>query len=96
MDAARRVHIIACAVLAADLRAVAARLGVEISTQFLPGGLHESPNELRRRLQEAIDEASSARLSDRIAIGYGVCGMGAVGIHSREIPLTFPRVHDCI
>ncbi|MFH1738022.1 MAG: hydantoinase/oxoprolinase family protein, partial [bacterium] len=50
----------------------------------------------RRQLQEAIDEASSARLGDRIAVGYGLCGMGAVGIHVRDIPLAFPRVHDCI
>jgi len=83
-------------VLAVDLRAAAARLGMDVSTEFLPGGLHRSPNELRRRLQAAIDEASSERRGDMIAIAYGVCGLGTVGIHARNVPLAIPRVHDCI
>ena len=29
-------------------------------------------------------------------VGYGVCGRGTVGIQSRDIPLSIPRVHDCI
>ncbi|MDP7348863.1 MAG: DUF1638 domain-containing protein, partial [Phycisphaeraceae bacterium] len=64
--------------------------------QFLPGGLHDRPQELRRRLQEAIDETAAAQSADLIAVGYGVCGLGAVGIHARSIPLAIPRVHDCI
>jgi len=91
-----RLHVIGCGVLAVDLEAVAKRLGVDVSMQFLPEGLHRTPNELRRRLQEAIDEASSARRGDIIAIGYGVCGLGTVGIHARNVPLAIPRVHDCI
>ncbi len=31
-----------------------------------------------------------------IAVGYGVCGLGVVGIRARTIPLAIPRVHDCI
>lgn len=88
--------MIACGVLAADLHASARRLGLDLSFQFLPGGLHESPRDLRRRLQEAIDEASAAQRGERIAIGYGVCGLGTVGLAARQIPLAIPRVHDCI
>ncbi|HOE10625.1 MAG TPA: DUF1638 domain-containing protein [bacterium] len=90
------IHVIACAVLAADLKAAAGELGLTISTQFLPGGLHETPQELRRRLQAAIDEVSSDKGIQRIAIGYGVCGMGTCGLHARDIPLAIPKVHDCI
>ncbi|HQO35889.1 MAG TPA: DUF1638 domain-containing protein, partial [bacterium] len=55
----QHIHVIACAVLAADLKAVAGELGLNVSTRFLPGGLHETPHELRKRLQEVIDEISS-------------------------------------
>jgi hypothetical protein len=92
----KRVHVIACGVLGIDLRDLAGRLGLEVSLQFLPGGLHSTPLELRRQLQEAIDEATARRMGDMIAIGYGVCGLGTVGIHARTIPLAIPRVHDCI
>jgi N-methylhydantoinase A/oxoprolinase/acetone carboxylase beta subunit len=79
-----------------DLKAAAEGLGLEVSMQFLPGGLHSRPRELRQRLQAAIDEASRDRRGDLIAIGYGVCGLGTVGLRSRAVPLAIPRVNDCI
>lgn len=90
------VHVIACGVLAVDIRHIARELNLDIKTTFLPGGLHNDPKELRKRLQAAIDEISAAGEATQIAIGYGVCGRGAVGIHARGIPLSIPRVHDCI
>jgi len=100
-----KVHVIACGVLGLDLREVAARVsrpakgedkGLSISLEFLPGGLHSTPRELRRRVQEAIDQASAEHKGELICLGYGVCGLGAVGLHARNIPLTIPRVNDCI
>ncbi|MCE5328348.1 MAG: DUF1638 domain-containing protein, partial [Planctomycetaceae bacterium] len=96
MEKINRVHVIACGVLAIDLKDLVARLGFDVSLSFLPGGLHSTPRELRRRLQEAVDEATAQKRGDLIAIGYGVCGLGAVGIHARTIPLAIPRVNDCI
>jgi len=91
-----RIHIIACGVLRIDLEEAIRELGLQVSFQYLPGGLHSRPHELHRRLQEAIDETSAVSTVDRIAVGYGVCGLGSVDIHSRDIPLLIPRVHDCI
>ena len=96
MDCPARVHVIACGVLAIDIRRIAERLGVEVTTDFLEGGLHDRPGELRRRLQAAIDRASAEGGCDRIAVGYGVCGRGTVGIHARSVPLVIPNAHDCI
>ena len=95
-ESKRRVHVIACAVLGVDLKETINELGISVSTQFLPGGLHNRPHELRQRLQEAIDKTSAVSLVDTIAVGYGVCGMGTVGIYARHVPLAIPRVHDCI
>lgn len=92
----RRVHLIACGVLAIDLKAIVKKLGIGPALTFLPGGLHNNPQELRRRLQEAIDAASADGKSDLIAVGYGVCGQGTVGLQARDVPLAIPCVHDCI
>ncbi|HUS58153.1 MAG TPA: DUF1638 domain-containing protein, partial [Planctomycetota bacterium] len=92
----RNIHVVACGVLAIDIRHIAEKLALEITLDIHEGGLHENPGELRRRLQEAIDRASASGECDQIAIGYGVCGRGTIGIHARNVPLAIPRVHDCI
>ena len=91
-----RIAAVACGVLALDLRQAARELGIDPYFELLPGGLHNHPEELRRKLQEAIDTLSGKGRYDRIVIGYGICGRGTVGLHAREIPLAIPRVHDCI
>ena len=90
------IHVIACGVLSSDLRQVAARLSLPVSLEFLPGGLHTRPGELKKRLQERIDRVSAGFRGQRIVVGYGVCGLGTVGLHARNVPLAIPRVHDCI
>ena len=92
----KKILVIACAVLAKDIEQAIHELGVNVAAEYLPGGLHENPGKLHQRLQSAIDRASQSGKWDRIAIGYGVCGRGTVGIQAREVPLSIPRVHDCI
>jgi len=92
----KRTTVIACAVLALDLKKLAEEQGIDLGTHFLQAGLHENPDLLRQKLQAAIDEVSGSGKCDRIVIGYGVCGRGTVGIRARNIPLAIPRVHDCI
>ena len=89
-------YVIACAVLALDIKHAAEKMGTEIGARYLEGGLHNRPNLLREKLQAAIDEISASGRCDRIIIGYGICGRGTVGIQSRDIPLAVPKVHDCI
>jgi N-methylhydantoinase A/oxoprolinase/acetone carboxylase beta subunit len=95
-DRQPRVFVIACGVLARDIEAVTAEWPCVIGTHYLPAGLHERPDKLRRKLQAAIDRVSPTGQWDRIAVGYGVCGRGTVDLRSRDVPLAIPRVHDCI
>ena len=90
------IHVIACGVLAPDLRHIAGQFGPRVTLDFLPGGLHERPDELKRRLQETIDRVSTTFRGERIVVGYGVCGLGTVGLQARNVPLAIPRVNDCI
>jgi N-methylhydantoinase A/oxoprolinase/acetone carboxylase beta subunit len=92
----KKPYVIACAVLALDIKKAAEKLGFEIDVKFLEGGLHDRPDLLRKKLQAAIDELSASGRCDRIVVGYGVCGRGTVGIQARDIPLSIPKVHDCI
>ena len=92
----KKPYVIACAVLALDIKSAAEELGLDIGVKFLEGGLHDRPDLLRQKLQTAIDELSISGGCDRIVVGYGVCGRGTVGIQARDIPLSIPKVHDCI
>jgi len=92
----KKTYVIACAVLAVDLRHSAEKLGLDLKYKFLEAGLHNSPKLLKEKLQAAIDEICASNLCDRIIIGYGICGKGTIGIQSRNIPMTIPKVHDCI
>jgi N-methylhydantoinase A/oxoprolinase/acetone carboxylase beta subunit len=91
-----KIFVIACAVLALDLKRAARKMGIEIDTKFLEAGLHERPTLLREKLQAAIDQISASKSCARIVIGYGVCGRGTVGIQARGAPLVVPKAHDCI
>jgi N-methylhydantoinase A/oxoprolinase/acetone carboxylase beta subunit len=92
----KKPYVIGCAVLALDIKHAARKLGLDVGYKFLEGGLHERPDLLRTKLQEAIDEVSAAGTCSRIIVGYGVCGRGTVGVHARNVPLAIPKVHDCI
>lgn len=91
-----QIAVVACGVLSLDLKQAAMESGIEPHFELLPGGLHNNPRELRRRVQQAVDDLSGDKDFERIVIGYGICGRGTVGICAREIPLAIPRVHDCI
>ncbi len=61
-----------------------------VSLEF---GLHQSPDELRSKLQEEIDRTRDV---DAILLGYGLCSMGTVGLSSSHCRLVIPHTHDCI
>ncbi len=92
----KKIYVIACAVLARDIKEVAHELGLALETKFLEAGLHENPHKLNTQVQEAVDRIDSNEDADRIIIGYGVCGKGTVGLTARTVPLVLPKVHDCI
>ena len=96
MENKKTVYFIGCGVLAPDIKHIARKEGLDIKMQFLPGGLHNTPDELRQRLQKAIDQSAQDPLCSRIVVGYGICGRGTIGIRAPRVPLVFPRVHDCI
>lgn len=88
-DARRRV--IACATVIEEMLSL---LPDGVAHEVLDFGLHLRPKELKRVLQEKIDEAS--RDVDVLLLGYGLCSMAVVGLQARTAYLVIPRVDDCI
>ena len=98
-----RIHIIACRVFSREIGYFAALSPHTVDVTWLPQGLHDTPDQLRRMLQDAIDAVHDQvdknllkHRPDYIALGYGLCSNGVVGLTSRDIPLVIPRTDDCI
>lgn len=91
-----RLGIILCAVMETEVHQLAASLPQVAWIETLEQGLHNDPDKLRVRVQEAV-----LRLEDRpeltgLALVYGLCSRGLEGIAPRRLPLAIPRAHDCI
>jgi len=69
---AKRVAVIACGALAADVRRVARRRRWEIDVHPLPALLHNRPERIAPALGEHLERL--ARRYDRMAVAYGDCG----------------------
>lgn len=82
--------IISCATVAEELK----HLGVpEERLRTLEFGLHVYPEQLKERLQEAIDEVPG---DCDVLLGYGLCSYAVVGLRSESHRLVIPLVDDCI
>lgn len=93
-----RIHIIACQVFGRELSYYAALSPHIVDINWLPQGLHETPQLLNRQLQAAIDlaEKRDKCKPDVIVLGYGLCSNGILNLHTRQVPLVAPRTDDCI
>jgi hypothetical protein len=58
-------------------------------------GLHNTPDDLRARLQARID-AATGQGYDALVLAYGLCGKATSGLTARDVPVVIPRAHDCI
>jgi hypothetical protein len=88
-SASRRV--IACATVIEEMLPF---LPTDVPHEVLDFGLHINPIELKKVLQEKIDEASKS--ADVLLLGYGLCSMVVVGLKATTATLVIPRTDDCI
>ena len=91
-----RLKVIACPVFKPELDVLAAEARPRIEFRYLDMGLHDQPAKtLQNALQQAIDQ-TPADGCDAIAVAYGLCNRGLVGLQARSLPVAIPRAHDCI
>jgi hypothetical protein len=87
----KHTKIIACATVIEEMLPY---LPEGITYEVLDFGLHLVPNNLKTKLQGAID--ASGEHFDTILLGYGLCSMALVGLRANQCTLVTPRVDDCI
>lgn len=95
----RRV-LIACSMIEDEINAVfeSCRGDKElqdIEIRWQERGHHNDPDKLREVIQAEIDRAEDDG-AEIIMLGYGLCGKGAAGWHSRHALLAMPRFDDCV
>jgi len=95
-ESKKRLKVIACEVLAREMYYCASRSKSVVDVELLTQGLHDLESaDMCSRLQKVIDETDPG-LYSAIAMGFGLCNNGVVGIQASEIPVVIPRAHDCI
>jgi hypothetical protein len=92
-----KLKCLACEALARVAYLSAARSPHVVDVELFRLGWHEDPDDLRSRLQHAIDAAAvDAHEYDAVVMAYGLCGRSTAGLAAKDIPLVIPRAHDCI
>jgi len=90
----KRLTVIACASLRPELEMLAGQASCTVRLRCLDMGLHQRSAEvLHAALQTAIDASTE---DEAVALGYGLCNRGVVGLRSRTVPVVVPRAHDCL
>lgn len=91
-----RLALIVCRVLEAEVNQLLPAMRHVVRTQFLDVGLHDRPDFLRAGLVAALARAEDDPQVEAVALVYGVCGMGTIGLTPRRCTLVLPRAHDCL
>lgn len=86
-----RTKILACATVIEEMLPL---LPADMAYEVLDFGLHLAPANLRKGLQEKIDEASGKY--DTLLLGYGLCSLAVIGLKANNCRLVIPRTDDCI
>lgn len=86
-----RRRVIACATVIEEMLPL---LPAAVPYEVLDFGLHLKPQELKRVLQDKIDEASQS--AEVILLGYGLCSLAVVGLRASTATIVTARSDDCI
>ncbi|MDR1036343.1 MAG: DUF1638 domain-containing protein [Deltaproteobacteria bacterium] len=86
--------IVACDVVRGEIEMVLG--GRNFPLKVLEFALHERPAEMPAAVNRAVEEMISLEGCGRVALGYGLCSNGTVGVSCPGGSLTVPRCHDCI
>ena len=82
------LSVIACNVLEAEVRHLAADLPHIRELFFMPQGLHNEPVRLQRELQAAVNRAEADPGVDAIALVYGLCSRGVENLRHERCPIV--------
>lgn len=88
---------IICDVMKSDFMEIAEKKSLNnMDFIFMEQQLHNTPDLMRKKLQEEIDKIDSGREYGRIILGYGLCSNGVMNLVSKNHEIVIPKVDDCI
>jgi len=88
---------IGCSIFKNEIAFLEHRVTSQLDFYWLPQRLHNNPLELRRLIQQEIDDIDTGgQPYDAIVLLYGLCSKGSMGIFSRKHTIVIPKVQDCI
>ena len=90
------IAVITCDVLTDEVRHFCQEFPHVVEIKVMEQGLHNTPDLLRERLQEAIDQTEENLAIDVIVLVYGLCSRGIEGISAQRCQIAVTRAHDCI
>lgn len=91
-----RLQLIACRVFERELEVLARTVKTDLRIHYVEIALHEQPGaRLRAALQDAVNTVPEDDF-DAVALGYGLCNRGLVGLRAHGLPVIIPRAHDCL
>jgi hypothetical protein len=95
VPAAQFFKVIACEIALREICFAAAQSPNLVDLEFLPQGLHDTPQLGLKQIQERIHAVPAGKY-DAILLGYGLCGNIITGLRAQQTRLVIPRAHDCI
>ncbi len=95
-SSAPRIALLACEVFKREITLYGQGAGHIAETRYFEIGLHDQPDKLRAIVQENLDLVDARPDIEAVALAYGLCGRGTVGLRPSRHKLVIPRAHDCI
>ncbi|UQZ88685.1 hypothetical protein C4J81_05490 [Deltaproteobacteria bacterium Smac51] len=86
--------LVACETIEDEVKGALARLGLDYPVIWLEGGLHDSPDRLRARMKEILDEADGN--CERLLLTLGYCGGGVSDLTTGRYTTIVPLADDCL
>ena len=91
-----RLVVLTCEVLKLEVETFAKDFPHIAAVEVLEMNLHETPLRLKEALGNKIVEVEARYHPDAVALVYGLCGSGLVGVRAQTCPVVVARAHDCV
>lgn len=86
--------LVACRAIEDEIKAALIRLDLNYEVVWIEGGLHDTPNRLRERLQEVMYEAEGR--CDTLIFALGYCGGGMSDLNTGDYNTVIFLADDCL
>ena len=91
-----RLVVLVCEALKLEVETFAKDYPHIVAIEVLEMNLHETPLRLKEALGKKIAEVEARHHPDAVALVYGLCGSGLVGVRAQTCPVVVARAHDCV